>query len=53
MTAFVPVISSISAYNGFFTKGGALEVGEASTKAVTNSIIAILVADYVLAWILL
>ena len=50
---FAFLIASISAYNGFFTKGGALEVGEASTKAVTNSIIAILVADYVLAWILL
>jgi phospholipid/cholesterol/gamma-HCH transport system permease protein len=50
---FAFLIASISSYSGFFTKGGALEVGEASTKAVTNSIIAILVADYVLAWILL
>ncbi len=50
---FAFLISSISSYSGFFTKGGALEVGEASTKAVTNSIIAILIADYVLAWVLL
>jgi phospholipid/cholesterol/gamma-HCH transport system permease protein len=50
---FAFLIASISSYSGFFTKGGALEVGEASTKAVTNSIIAILIADYVLAWVLL
>src|SRR6478752_1881667 len=50
---FAFLISSISSYQGFFTRGGALEVGAASTRAVTNSIIAILVADYVLAWILL
>ena len=50
---FAFLISSISSYKGFFTEGGALEVGEASTKAVTNSIIWILVFDYVLAQILL
>lgn len=46
------LIASISAYKGFFTTGGALEVGRASTKAVTNSCIAILVADFLLAQLL-
>jgi phospholipid/cholesterol/gamma-HCH transport system permease protein len=50
---FAFLISSISAYKGFFTKGGALEVGIASTNAVTNSCIAILLADYLLAELLL
>lgn len=51
--AFAFLISSISAYKGYFTKGGALEVGIASTSAVTNSCIAILLADYLLAQLLL
>ncbi|MDX2189755.1 MAG: ABC transporter permease [Bacteroidota bacterium] len=46
---FAFLIASISAYQGFFTKGGALEVGKSSTTAVTNSCIATLVADYLLA----
>jgi phospholipid/cholesterol/gamma-HCH transport system permease protein len=50
---FAFLISSISAYKGFFTRGGALEVGIASTSAVTNSCIAILLADYLLAELLL
>lgn len=47
------IISSISAYQGFYTRGGALEVGQASTSAVVISCIMVLVADYVLAQILL
>ena len=50
---FAFLISSISSYKGFFTEGGALEVGQASTSAVTNSCIAILFADYVLAQLML
>ncbi|UYZ60635.1 MlaE family ABC transporter permease [Hymenobacter latericus] len=50
---FAFLVSSISAYRGFFTEGGALEVGASSTTAVTHSIIAILLADYVLAQTLL
>jgi len=50
---FAFLISSISAYQGFNTKGGALEVGAASTNAVTNSIIAVLIADFVCAQLLL
>jgi phospholipid/cholesterol/gamma-HCH transport system permease protein len=46
------LIATISAYKGFNTKGGAFEVGKASTAAVTNSCIAVLVADYLLAELL-
>lgn len=51
--AFAFLISSISSFKGYNTTGGALEVGHASTSAVTNSCIAILVADYLLAELLL
>jgi phospholipid/cholesterol/gamma-HCH transport system permease protein len=47
------LIATISAYQGYYTTGGALEVGKASTTAVTNSCIAVLVADFILAQILL
>lgn len=50
---FAFLVVSISAYKGFYTRGGALEVGEASTKAVTTSCIAILLADYLLAQMLI
>ncbi|MDU0369132.1 MlaE family ABC transporter permease [Hymenobacter endophyticus] len=50
---FAFLVSAISSFKGFYTEGGALEVGNASTTAVNNSIIAILVADFALAAILL
>ncbi len=50
---FAFLVSSISSYKGYYTQGGALEVGQSSTSAVTNSCIAILVADYLLAEMLL
>lgn len=50
---FAFLISSISAYMGFYTKGGALEVGQASTRAVTVSCISILLSDFILAQLLL
>lgn len=50
---FAFLVSSISAYKGFYTEGGALEVGQSSTKAVTSSCIAILLADYLLAQLML
>ncbi len=42
------LVSSISSYKGFFTQGGALEVGHASTKAVVASCISIIGADFLL-----
>lgn len=50
---FAFLVSSISSYQGYYTQGGALEVGVSSTKAVTNSVIAVLLSDYFLAQLLL
>lgn len=50
---FAFLISSISSFQGFYTRGGALEVGRSSTNAVTNSCIAVLLADFILAQLLL
>ncbi|MDE1190738.1 MAG: ABC transporter permease [Arachidicoccus sp.] len=50
---FAFLISSISAYFGYFVKGGSLEIGRASTKSVVVSCITILLADYLLAALLL
>lgn len=46
------LVVTIAAFQGFYTKGGAYEVGKASTAAVTNACIAILIADYLLAQLL-
>ncbi|RZK16132.1 MAG: ABC transporter permease [Hymenobacter sp.] len=50
---FAFLVTATSAYKGYSVRGGALEVGAASTAAVTNSIIGILLADYALAALLL
>jgi phospholipid/cholesterol/gamma-HCH transport system permease protein len=50
---FAFLIASISSFKGYYTQGGALEVGIASTEAVTSSVIAVLLADYFLANLLL
>ncbi|WP_226999040.1 MlaE family ABC transporter permease [Flavisolibacter tropicus] len=50
---FAFIISSIPAFYGYYVKGGALEIGRASTKAVVVSCIAILFADYILSALLL
>lgn len=50
---FAFLISSISSFQGFYTRGGALEVGKSSTNAVTNSCIAVLLFDFILAQLLL
>ncbi len=50
---FAFLVASISSFKGYYTKGGALEVGISSTQAVTNSVIAVLLADYLLAQLLL
>jgi phospholipid/cholesterol/gamma-HCH transport system permease protein len=47
------LITSLSAYQGYFTSGGALEVGEAGTKAVTKICIFILLFDLIVAQIFL
>jgi phospholipid/cholesterol/gamma-HCH transport system permease protein len=47
------LIVSISSYKGYYSKGGALEIGKASTSAVVISCITILIADYLIAWLVL
>ena len=47
------LITSIACYYGYYTKGGALEVGRASTKAVVASSVAILLANYILTQLIL
>jgi phospholipid/cholesterol/gamma-HCH transport system permease protein len=42
------LLTSISCYQGYYVKGGSIELGEASTNAVVYSDIAILLADYVI-----
>lgn len=50
---FAFIISSVSAYYGYYVKGGSLEIGRSSTKSVVVSCVVILLADYFLASILL
>jgi phospholipid/cholesterol/gamma-HCH transport system permease protein len=50
---FAFLVASISSFKGYYTQGGATELGIASTEAVTTSVIAILLADYFLAQLLL
>jgi len=50
---FAFLVASISSYKGYYTQGGALEVGVSTTQAVTTSVIAVLIADYLLAQLLL
>ena len=50
---FAFIISSISCFKGYYTRGGALEVGVASTSAVTTSVISLLLSNYFLAELLL
>lgn len=50
---FAILVALISSFKGYYTSGGALEVGKSSTAAVTSSCIAILLADYLLAQLLL
>lgn len=50
---FAFIISSVPAYHGYFTKGGALEVGRSSTTAVVYSSLLILLFNFILTQLLL
>ncbi|MCX4330908.1 MAG: ABC transporter permease [Muribaculaceae bacterium] len=50
---FSVIITSTSSFFGYYVKGGALEVGKASTRAVVNSSILILFFDVILTKLLL
>ena len=49
---FAYILTSVSCYQGYYVKGGAIELGQASTRAVVFSNILILLADYVIAVLL-
>ena len=50
---FAFIITSVSSYYGYFTKGGALEVGVSSTKAVVYSSVVLLIFNFILTKLLL
>lgn len=47
------IISTVPSFYGYYVRGGALEIGKASTKSVVVSCILILIADYLVATIAL
>ncbi|MGB0135893.1 MAG: MlaE family ABC transporter permease [Flavobacteriales bacterium] len=52
-TVFAFIITSVSAYCGYHVRGGALEVGRASTQAVVWSIVLIMTFNVILTQVLL
>ncbi len=52
-TIFGFIIASISSYCGYYTHGGALEVGKSSTRAVVVSSIVVLIFNLIITQILL
>jgi phospholipid/cholesterol/gamma-HCH transport system permease protein len=50
---FAFIISSVSAYHGYYTFGGPREVGASSTRAVVYSMVLILIANYIITQLLL
>jgi phospholipid/cholesterol/gamma-HCH transport system permease protein len=50
---FAFIITSVSSYHGYYTQGGALEVGQSSTRAVVFSSIVILLFNVILTQLLL
>jgi len=49
---FAFILTSVSCYQGYYVKGGSIELGQASTQAVVYSDILILLADLVIAVVL-
>lgn len=49
---FAYILTTVSCYQGYFVKGGSMELGQASTRAVVYSDILILLADYFIALVL-
>ncbi len=50
---FAFIIATVSSYFGYYVKGGALQVGRASTNAVVSSSILILLFDVLLTKLML
>ena len=53
IVVFIFLITTISAYHGYYTYGGSLEVGKSSTRAVVRSSIFILLLNVILTQLLL
>ena len=53
IAVFAFIITSVSAYYGYYAQGNSLEVGRASTKAVVSSSIVIMIFNLILTQILL
>ena len=51
--AFGFILTSVSAYHGYYAAGGALEVGRSSTRAVVWSVVIIMVTNLILTQMLL
>ncbi len=49
---FAFILTSVSCYQGYYVKGGSIELGQASTQAVVFSDILILLFDYLIALVL-
>jgi phospholipid/cholesterol/gamma-HCH transport system permease protein len=47
------ILATIPAYHGFYMKGGALEVGKASTTAFVWTSVVIIIVNYVITQMLL
>lgn len=52
-TVFALIMTSVSAYHGYFTSGGAIEVAKSSTKAVVYSVVIIMLTNLILTKLLL
>jgi phospholipid/cholesterol/gamma-HCH transport system permease protein len=50
---FAFIISTVSCYKGYTVKGGALEIGKASTQAVVLSSISVIIVNFFVAFLLL
>ncbi len=49
---FAFILTTVSCYQGYYVRGGSIELGQASTRAVVFSDILILLADYLIAVVL-
>jgi phospholipid/cholesterol/gamma-HCH transport system permease protein len=50
---FAFIITSVSGYHGYYTSGGALQVGQSNTRAVVYSIVLIMISNYIITQLLL
>jgi len=50
---FAFIITTVSSYHGYYTKGGAIAVGRSSTQAVVYSSVLILIVNYIVTQLIL